>query len=126
MEPESIHRNFEAAFNAGDLDGLLALYEPDAVLIVEPGVVIDTMEGISGALQWFLSLGGQITLDTKLTAQAGDLAYLANRWTLTGTDPEGNDFEMGATTAEVAKRQPDGSWRYIIDNAIGDGASAEG
>ena len=119
MEPESIHRKFEAAFNAGDLDGLLALYEPDAVLIVEPGVVIDSMEGISGALQWFLSLGGQITLDT-------DLAYLANRWTLTGTGEDGEPFEMGSLTSEVAKRQPDGSWRYIIDNAIGDGAVAEG
>jgi ketosteroid isomerase-like protein len=126
MEPESIHRSFEAAFNAGDLDALLALYEPDAVLIVEPGVVIDTMEGISGALQWFLGFNGQITLDTKLAAQAGDLAYLANRWTLTGTDPEGKPFEMGSLTSEVAKQQPDGSWRYIIDNAIGDGAVAEG
>ncbi len=126
MEPESIHRNFEAAFNAGDLDGLLALYEPNAVLIVEPNTVIDSMEGISGALQWFLSLGGQITLDTKITTQTGDLAYLSNRWTLKGTDEDGNPFEMGAVTAEVVKQQPNGSWRFIFDNAIGDGAIGDG
>ncbi len=96
------------------------------MLIVEPNMVIDSMEGISGALQRFLSLGGQITLDTKLTAQTGNLAYLANRWTLKGTDQDGNPFEMGAVTSEVAKQQPNGSWRYIFDNAIGDGAIGEG
>ena len=87
MEPESIHRNFEAAFNAGDLDGLLELYEPDAVLIVQPGSVVSGQEGIAGALQAFLDLQGQITLDTKLTARTGDLAYLTNRWTLAGFGP---------------------------------------
>ena len=125
MEPESIHRNFEAAFNAGDLDGLLELYEPDAVLIVQPGSVVSSQEGIAGALQAFLDLQGQITLDTKLTARTGDLAYLTNRWTLVGSDPDGNAFEMGAVTAEVAREQPDGTWRYVIDNALGDGAIGE-
>jgi ketosteroid isomerase-like protein len=28
--PEQIHRLFEDSFNAGDLDGLMELYEPDA------------------------------------------------------------------------------------------------
>jgi ketosteroid isomerase-like protein len=28
--PEQIHRVFEDRFNAGDLDGLMELYEPDA------------------------------------------------------------------------------------------------
>jgi len=36
--PEQIHRLFEEAFNAGDLDGLMELYEPDAALIAQPGV----------------------------------------------------------------------------------------
>jgi len=39
-EPEQIHRLFEQAFNAADLEGLLALYEPDATLVPQPGVVV--------------------------------------------------------------------------------------
>jgi ketosteroid isomerase-like protein len=104
--PEQIHRLFEDRFNAGDLDGLMELYEPDA------------------ALQGFLALKGHITLDTKLVVTVGELAYLANTWSLSGTGPDGNPVVLGATTAEVARRQPDGSWRYVIDNAWGDQAAA--
>ena len=32
--PWEVHAQFEAAFNAGDIEGLLALYEPNAILIV--------------------------------------------------------------------------------------------
>ena len=38
--------------------------------------------------------------------------------------PDGSPAELGATTAEVARRQPDGTWLYVIDNAWGDQAAA--
>lgn len=123
--PEQIHRQFEEAFNAGDLDGLLALYEPDAALIPEPGVVVHGLDEIGPALQGFLDLGGTIKLDTKASVVVGDLAYLTNRWSLTGTDPDGNPLEMGSVTAEMVRRQEDGSWRFVIDNAWGDLAAGE-
>ena len=37
--PEQIHRLFEDLFNAGDIDGLMELYESDAALIAQPGSV---------------------------------------------------------------------------------------
>jgi uncharacterized protein (TIGR02246 family) len=124
-EPEHIHGLFEQAFNAGDVEALLALYEPDAALVPQPGTVVEGTAAIRDALRWFLDRGGQITLDTKLVVRVGDLAYLANRWSLTGaTMPDGSPAELGATTAEVARRQPDGTWRYVIDNAWGDQAAA--
>jgi uncharacterized protein (TIGR02246 family) len=124
-EPEHIHGLFEQAFNAGDVEALIALYEPDAALVPQPGTVVEGTAAIRDALRWFLDRGGQITLDTKLVVRVGDLAYLANRWSLTGaTMPDGSPAELGATTAEVARRQPDGTWRYVIDNAWGDQAAA--
>jgi uncharacterized protein (TIGR02246 family) len=120
--PEQIHRLFEEAFNAGDLDGLMELYEPDAALIAQPGSLANGSEQTRAALQGFLALRGRITLDTKVVVTVGDLAYLANTWSLTGTGPDGDPVVLGATTAEVARRQADGSWRYVIDNAWGDQA----
>ncbi|MCZ6505441.1 MAG: hypothetical protein O6834_05610, partial [Actinobacteria bacterium] len=83
------------------------------------------LDEIGPALQGFLDLKGTIKLDTKASVVVGDLAYLANRWSLTGTDPDGNPFEMGAVTAEMVRRQEDGSWRFVIDNAWGDLAAGE-
>ena len=120
--PEQIHRLFEDRFNAGDLDGLMELYEPDAALIAQPGSVAHGGEQARAALQGFLALKGHITLDTKLVVTVGELAYLANTWSLSGTGADGNPVVLGATTAEVARRQADGSWRYVIDNAWGDQA----
>jgi uncharacterized protein (TIGR02246 family) len=122
--PEQIHRLFEEAFNAGDLDGLMELYESDAALIAQPGSVVHGHEQARAALQGFLALKGRITLDTKLVFTVGELAYLSNTWSLSGTGPEGNPVVLGATTAELARRQADGSWRYVIDNAWGDQAIA--
>jgi uncharacterized protein (TIGR02246 family) len=120
-EPEQIHGLFEQAFNASDLEGLMALYEPDAALIPQPGMVAEGTAAIRDSLRWFIDRGGQITLDTKLVLRVGDLAFLSNRWSLTGgTMPDGSPAELGATTAEVARRQPDGTWLYVIDNAWGD------
>ena len=118
--PAEIHRKFERAFNAGDLGALVDLYEPDAALIPQPGTVVHGKDQIGPALQQFLDLGGTISLDTKEVIEVGELAFLVNRWSLTGTGPDGEAFDMGALTAEVARRQPDGTWLYVFDNAWGD------
>ena len=124
-EPEQMHREFEQAFNDGDLDALMALYEPDAALIPQPGTVAEGTAGIRESLRWFLDRGGRITLDTKLVVRVRDLAFLTNRWSLTGgTMPDGSPAELGAATAEVARLQPDGTWLYVIDNAWGDLAAS--
>ena len=120
-EPEQMHPLFEQAFNAGDIEALMALYEPDAALVPQPGAIAEGPAAIRESLRWFLDRGGAIALDTKLVLRVGDLAYLANRWSLTGgTMPDGTPAELGATTAEVARRQADGTWLYVIDNAWGD------
>jgi len=124
-DPEQMHGLFEQAFNAGDLEALMGLYEPDAALIPQPGAVAEGTAAIRDALRWFLDRGGRITLDTKLVLRVGDLAFLSNRWSLSGaTMPDGSPAELGAMTAEVARLQPDGAWLYVIDNAWGDLASA--
>jgi uncharacterized protein (TIGR02246 family) len=119
-DTRGVHRLFEDAFNAGDIDGLMALYEPDAAVIPQPGSVVHGTEQVRAGLQAFLALQGHITLDTKLVVTVGDLAFLSNTWSLTGTGPDGKPLTMGATTAEVVRRQADGTWRYVIDNVWGD------
>jgi uncharacterized protein (TIGR02246 family) len=119
--PSQIHREFEAAFNAGDEEALLALYEPEAAFVAGPGQVLTDKDALRAALQQFLALKGQIKLESKFEAQSGDLALLINDWKLTGgTGPDGKPVEMSGRTTEVVRRQPDGRWIYVIDNPFGE------
>jgi hypothetical protein len=64
---------------------------------------------------------GRMTVVTRYVIEAVDLALLSNEWTFT----VGGE-SMSAVTAEVAQRQPDGGWLYVIDNPYaGLGADAE-
>jgi ketosteroid isomerase-like protein len=54
---------------------------------------------------------GQMTLRSRYAIEAGDLAILSNEWTLTA-----GDQSLSAVTAEVARRQPDGGWLYVVDH----------
>lgn len=115
MEPADLHHQVERSFNAADVDTLVSLYESDAQMMTDNGSVVTGLEAIRSVWSGFTALGGQIVMTTRYVVEQGDIALLSNAWT----------FEMAgvqvasSVTAEVAKRQPDGSWRYIIDNPYG-------
>ena len=115
-EPQDAHARFAAAYNAGDLEGLLALYEPDAAMVPEPGRVVAGTAAIREVLEGFLALRGTIALVTGTVVRAGDLALLHGTWTLQGTGADGSPVSLGGRTSEVVRRQADGSWRYVIDD----------
>ena len=114
--PEEMHPAFQAAFNARDLDALLDLYEEEAALTPQPGVAVTGHAAIREALGGFLGLNGPIAMTTKTIIPAGDLAMLHAEWTLDGTGPDGSPIALAGRTSEVARRQADGTWRYVIDN----------
>ena len=121
-EPEEAHRLWAERFNAGDLEGLLALYEPAAALMSQPGQAVSGTAAIREALDGFLSLKGTFDwLETKPAIRSDDLALLHDRWTLSGTAPDGSPVHLSATTADVVRRQADGTWLFAIDNPWGTG-----
>src|SRR5215217_8228092 len=117
--PEEVARLFAEAFSAHDLEALMALYEPEATLIPQPGQVVTGTEAIREALSGFLALKPKYELEFKRAFQAGDIALLFSEWTLSATDPDGNAVEMEGRTSDVARRQPDGSWLVVIENPSG-------
>ena len=106
-----IHPSVEKAVNDRDLDGLMALYVPDAVMVLPDGSTVTGTEAIRGQWADLLAMEGRMTLRSRYAIEAGDLAILSNEWTYTA-----GELAMGATTAEVARRQPDGSWLYVFDH----------
>ena len=61
------------------------------------------------------------TLDLKVTRvlEASGLALVIDVWTFAGTGPDGKPVKMAGRSADVLRRQADGSWRFVIDNPWG-------
>jgi uncharacterized protein (TIGR02246 family) len=114
--PEEMPQAFSDAFNSGDVDAVMALYEPDAVLVPEPGRTVAGSAAIREALQGFLALKGRIELRLKRAISAGDTALVSSSWSLAGTGPDGSPVALSGDTTEVVRRQADGTWRYVIDD----------
>ncbi len=103
--PEDLTRLFVERANAGDAEGLAALYEPDAVLAFPPGHMTVGRQAIRAVYDAMLVQSVHFQLEEPLpTLRIGDLA-------LTSTPAKD---EAGAR-AQVARRQPDGTWLRVLD-----------
>ena len=119
MRPEDMNAAFAAAVSSGDVERVLALYEPEALLAPRPGERASGLEEIRTALGELLALGGTMTSRNVWCMQVGELALLQGEWSLDGTAPDGSPLSLTSRTSEVVRRQADGSWLYVIDHAFG-------
>ena len=120
QKPQDLHRLWEEAFNAGDLASLAGLYEPEARLVPRPGQeAVMGIQAIRSVLEGFLAPNSKITIETQSVIEAGEIALLRSQWRLTGTSPTGKPIDVSHNSTEVARRQPNGTWRYLIDHPFG-------
>ena len=119
MTPEQVLESIVHGINAGNLDALMPLYEADAAFATRPGSLSHGVRGVREALAGFIAMNG--TLDLKVTGvlEASDLALVTGAWSFSGTGPDGEPVKLAAQSADVLRRQADGSWRFVIDNPWG-------
>jgi ketosteroid isomerase-like protein len=108
-DPQDLERQLVARENAGDVSGMTALFEPDAVIELNDGRLVRGKHAIH---EFFTKLqvtglgpeGRRFKLGEQRPALiCGDLALTSTR----SID--------GDVTTEVARRQVDGTWLWIID-----------
>jgi uncharacterized protein (TIGR02246 family) len=117
--PEEVPLLFAQAFAAGDLESAVALYEPEAAFVVQPGEVVTGTEAIREALSGFLALEPMFNLEVWKVFRAGDIALCFDDWTLTGTGFDGENISMSGQTSAVLRQERNGNWLLVIDNPYG-------
>jgi len=94
VEPEGLGRLFLERANVGDVDGVVALYEPEAVLASPAGETTTGHTAIRKVYEDLLASGPQFSGDGRAALRHGDLALTSTRF-------------KGGATAEIARR----TWR---------------
>jgi ketosteroid isomerase-like protein len=98
-DPQDLARLLVARERAGDVDGMAALYEPDAVLDCGAGKLARGRQAIRAFYAGLVAAGRKFDLgDQRAAMVSGDLALTSTR------------LPNGTVTAEVARRQADGTW----------------
>ena len=116
--PEDLHKLFVQSLNSGDLDALVALYAFDGFLMTRGGPARG-IGAIRAALAEYVAMRPTIQVTTRKVVQVEDTALLVGDWWFHGTAADGSDVSTSGSSIEVARRQPDGSWRYLIDLPYG-------
>jgi len=119
-KPEECDTLLGEAINRGDLEAAVALYEPNAAFVQEPGKVVTGHAAVRAAMSGFLALKPKLSIQVNAIQNGGgDIALLQSKWSLTGTGPDGKPMSMSGNGVEVVRRQSDGTWKFIIDNPNG-------
>ena len=117
--PEQVLESIVDGINAGNLDGLMPLYESEAAFATQPGSLAHGGPGVRLALSGFISMKGKLDLEVTRVLEVGDLALVTGSWSFDGTGPDGEPVRLAASNADVLRRQADGTWRFVIDNPWG-------
>ena len=117
--PQEVHRLFEEAFQAGDMEALLSLYEPGATLFAQPGPAMTGLPAIREILGQFLAMKPRFEMAPAKVLSSGDLALLFSKWTMTAVGSDGEPIAVQGETTDVVRRQPNGEWLLAIDNPFG-------
>lgn len=102
--PGDLARLFVERVNAGDVVGLVELYEPDAILAVRDGTLL---RGRAQIEQFYRRL---LADRPRFEPGAQQPSLISGDVALTATKLAG-----GGATAELARRQADGTWLWVAD-----------
>jgi ketosteroid isomerase-like protein len=103
-DPQDLERFLVSRQRAGDVEGMVALFEPDAIVDCGEGRLLRGREAMRAYYAELVAAGRKFAMGEQQPAMInGDLALTSTR----SVD--------GSVTAEVARRQADGTWLWVID-----------
>jgi ketosteroid isomerase-like protein len=105
--PEEICCLFQQYMAEGNIDSVLSVYDPEAVFLNQSGQVKGG-EALRQELAPLAAMKARFDFNVKQVVRSGDIALMHTEWKV--SSPE----QMSVYAIEVARRQSDGTWRWLI------------
>jgi ketosteroid isomerase-like protein len=103
-DPQDLERLLVSRQHAGDVEAMMALFEADAVVDSSDGRLRRGREAIRTLFAEQVAAGRKFQIGEQRPALiSGDLALTSTR------------LPDGSVTSEVARKQADGTWLWVID-----------
>lgn len=106
--PEEICSLFKQYMAEGDLESLVTLYDPQAVFLNQSRETKEGPEEIRQELARMAAVKAIFDFQIRQVIRSGDIALVHTEWKVSSPQP------MAVYAIEVAHRQPDGTWRWLI------------
>ncbi|MGE3774751.1 MAG: nuclear transport factor 2 family protein [Gammaproteobacteria bacterium] len=119
--PEDWPSTFTARLNAGDLDGVVALYESGARFVAPSGETLVGREQVRRVVAGLIDAQVRMQCEIVKAVDAGDVAILYTDFRMRAFEASGATSEIAQQAIEVLRRQADGSWQLLIGDPNGRG-----
>jgi ketosteroid isomerase-like protein len=106
--PEEICELFKQYMAAGDIESLLGIYDHEVTFLNQSRELKRGRQELREELAVLASAKAKFDFNIKQVIQSGDIALMHTEWTVS------SPRMMHSYAIEVARRQPDGTWRWLI------------
>ena len=112
---EDAHKSLAAAFNTGDVQTVLNMYDFNGIIVPEPNKPVSGRAEFEEAIKAILAIKGKMEIKTVYCLETNGLAIGRSEWNIT----DGDEVKISSKGIELMKQQPDGTWKILIDHAFG-------
>jgi uncharacterized protein (TIGR02246 family) len=118
-KPEDWPRVFEEHLNAGDLDAVMALYEPEARFVTKSGETLVGRDRIRKVVGGMIEAKARLHSRVVKAVTVGDIVLLCTDFEGTMNDDSRKTVAIRNKAIEVLRRLPDGTWKLIVGDPNG-------
>ncbi|WP_194891196.1 YybH family protein [Catenulispora pinisilvae] len=119
FDPARLPFVYEEVLNAGDVEAVLSLFQPEATMRTVTGDIITGEEALREETIRTIAMKAHLTNTERHAFVGAGTALLHVDWSLSATLPDGTGINPTGTTTAVASRSADGTWRFAVLNPLG-------
>ncbi|MBL4593150.1 MAG: DUF4440 domain-containing protein [Flavobacteriales bacterium] len=107
------------AFENKDINGIMACYEPKAVVVFEPETPISDIRVLREMFTKMSMTNPVFTYGGHEVFITGNIATHIAPWEMTAKTPAGTEIKQSGLSVAVLRKQDDGKWLMLLDNPHG-------